>query len=130
MSIREQRRYKDKQRRGIIDLTGLSNNNEAPLHPLQRQRQHTTNTNRPLKATVGGSDSKPIFLTIAENRGSVYPEPPKLIDPDGNFEEQLEAEGATIIDSTTYYPQSRTTISKRSQTPQEHAAENGYYLER
>lgn len=44
-----------------------------------------------------------------------------LQDPDGQFEEELEAEGAFIIESTTRFPASGTTISKRSLTPKEWA---------
>jgi hypothetical protein len=57
---------------------------------------------------------------------------PELVDPDGQYEEELEAEGATVLNSTTYFPASKTTISKRSMTPEERAQERQgqYYLER
>ena len=66
---------------------------------------------------------------IEENKGSALPDEPDsdLPDPDGNFEEKLEKEGAFIIESKTYYPASKRTIVKRSQTPAEIAEERGYH---
>jgi hypothetical protein len=42
------------------------------------------------------------------------------------YEERLEAEGATIIDSTTFFPASNTRITKRSQTPEERAEQRTF----
>jgi hypothetical protein len=76
-----------------------------------------------------------MFMIASEDKGESYPHPqpyvPEDIEP--GYEEQLEAHGATIIDSTTYFPASRQSLSKRSMTPQEHAEQRtgtGYYLER
>lgn len=67
----------------------------------------------------------PVFIA-QEDKGSSYPQPyqPPEIEP--SYEEHLENTGATILDSTTYYPASKTIVSKRSMTPQEIAAERGY----
>jgi hypothetical protein len=40
-------------------------------------------------------------------------------DPEPDYEERLEAEGATVIESITHFPASNTTLTKRSQTPAE-----------
>lgn len=63
-------------------------------------------------------------FAISENRnkelqhGDPLPE-----DPEPNYLSQLEATGATIIKSETYFPQSRQTVTTRSLTPEEHRAE-------
>jgi hypothetical protein len=69
-----------------------------------------------------------VFIVAHEAKGSSYSEsyqPPTDIEP--GYEEYLEATGATIINSTTYFPASKTTISKRSQTPANVAEEMGYH---
>ncbi len=65
-----------------------------------------------------------VFAT-AENRNKElqHDNGPELVDPDGNYDEQLEATGATIIKSEVYFPASRTTITKRSLTRDESASE-------
>jgi hypothetical protein len=63
---------------------------------------------------------------VTEDKGTVYHEPDTPPDPDGDFEERLEAEGAFIINSTTYFPGSKTTITKKSYTPAEIAEQRGY----
>jgi hypothetical protein len=40
-------------------------------------------------------------------------------DSEPDYEERLEAEGATVIESITDFPASNTTLTKRSQTPAE-----------
>jgi hypothetical protein len=67
-----------------------------------------------------------IFITAHEDKGSSYPEPYQPPDPEPGYEEQLEATGATIIKSETYYPKSGITTNKRSMTHDEIADEGGY----
>lgn len=67
----------------------------------------------------------PIFIAH-EDKGSGYEEPYQPPDIEPGYEEHLENTGATIINSTTYYPGSKTTISKRSMTHDEIADERGY----
>ena len=67
-----------------------------------------------------------IFITVNEDKGSLYPEPYQPPDPEPLYEEQLEATGATIIKSETYYPKSGITTNKRSMTHDEIADQRGY----
>lgn len=73
----------------------------------------------PDKNSTFNNDSPVQFAE--EDRGLGYHEPVTPADPEGDYEERLEAEGATIIDSTTFFPASNTRITKRSQTPEERA---------
>ena len=56
----------------------------------------------------------PIHL-IEEDKGQGFKEPIMPPDPDNGFEEKLEAEGAFVINSTTYFPASKQTVTKKSQ---------------
>jgi len=77
-----------------------------------------------LGATEG--DMQPSIYIAHEDKGSSYPQPEQPPDIEPGELERLENSGATIIDSTTYYPASRTTVSKRSMTHDEIADERGY----
>ena len=70
-----------------------------------------------------GSNCDPIVETPI---GSLEPPTPPRT-PDGQFEEQLEAEGVTILNSTTYFPASKQTVTWKSKTPAEIAQEKGYF---
>lgn len=65
-----------------------------------------------------------IYIATRENlhkdleHGKPLPE-----DPDPNALLFYEAQGATILESTTYFPQSRQTVTTRSQTQDEIEAE-------
>lgn len=122
-------RLNSNKKERIIDLTDYGRHNTMPV-------VRETDDEIPVLRSINDSstdDIDPINF-IAEDSSQGYPQsqPINLVDPDGQYEEQLEAEGATIIDSTTYFPASKTTISKRSMTPEETAAERQgqYYLER
>jgi len=90
---------------------------------------------RLVRSTIGNErDSQMDFVvdTVPENKGLQSPEDEydEKYNPEPMEDERLEMEGAHIINSTTYYPASNTTITKRSLTPQEIAEERGYSLER
>jgi len=98
----------------IINLTDSGRNNTTPVirelrslsdPPTQADTINFINEDRDIGITVGYS-------------------PP---DPDGQFEEQLEAEGVTILNSTTYFPASKQTVTWKSKTPAEIAEEKGYF---
>jgi hypothetical protein len=72
------------------------------------------------------NNESPVQFVVEEDRGLGYHEPVTPADPEGDYEERLEAEGATIIDSTIFFPASNTRITKRSQTPEERAEERMY----
>jgi hypothetical protein len=107
----------------IIDLTDSNRNNSTPV--IRELRSMSD----PIQGRANDSIN---FVNAENNEKDLEHETLNLIDPDGQYEEQLEASGATILNSTTYYPDSRTTITKRSLTPEESAAERQqqYYLER
>jgi hypothetical protein len=71
--------------------------------------------------------SLPIFITY-EDKGSGYEQPYQPQDIESGFEESLENRGATVHDSTTYYPASGITTRKRSMTHEEIAEEKGYVI--
>lgn len=66
-----------------------------------------------------------ITFATAENHDKELPNNngPFPKDPNGYYDEHLETTGATIIKSKVYFPASKTTITKRSMTPQPHRAE-------
>jgi hypothetical protein len=114
----------------IIDLTDTSGNNsmsvvrELDQDPVTGMVTMRSITDPPKKG--GAFDDTPIHFT-EEDKGRGYKEPPALPDHDGDYEGQLEKEGAFIVESTTYYPASGTTVTRRSQTPAEIAEEKGYH---
>jgi hypothetical protein len=77
---------------------------------------------------LGAFADSPIGI-VPENKGYLESKIQRLQpqDPEPEFEERLEMEGATIIDSTTFFPASNTRLTKRSQTPAEIAEERGYH---
>lgn len=107
------------KRERVIDLTDIGRNNTMPVV-------------RELRSLSDQPVSDNVINFVNEDRDIGHSVSPDLQDPDGSYEEQLEAEGATIHESTTYYPASGTTITKRSMTPVESLAhkEREYYLER
>ena len=111
------------KRERVIDLTDIGRNNTTPVVRELR----SLNDLPPTQADAID------FVKEDRDIGTTNKQSPNLQDPDGPFfEEQLEAQGATILDSTTYYPASKISITKRSMTPEESAAERAgqYYLER
>ena len=108
-------RIPKKESVSVINLTDLGRNNSMPATKLKAVVDTGSTSN----------DVPPIFMTV-EDKGQSHPEPymPPEIEPQD--EERLENEGATILDSTTYYPASKISVTKRSQTPQEIAEERGY----
>lgn len=106
----------------IIDLTDSNRNNTTPVIRELRSMSDPI---------LGQANDSINFVN--EDRDIGHSMGPNLQDPDGNYEEELEAKGVTVLNSTTYYPASRTTITKRSMTPEESAAERQgqqYYLDR
>lgn len=88
----------------------------------------------PKSEHVGAFDSTGIIV-IPEDKGYLESKLQRQVlpeDPDGNYEDQLEASGATIIDSVTQFPASNTRLYKRSQTVEERAQEQefNYYNDR
>jgi hypothetical protein len=109
----------------VIDLTYIGHNNTMPvIRELEQDPVTSLVTMRsiidPDKNSAFGVNDSPIQFAD-EDRGRGYQEPVTPPDPEGDYEERLEAEGATIIDSTTFFPASNTRITKRSQTPEERA---------
>lgn len=121
------------KRDNVIDLTDSSRQNSTPVvreldvNPITGCRTYKVLSADAAAAAANDNEDVPIFIT-GEDKGQSHPEPyqPPEIEPQD--EERLEAGGATILDSTTYYPASNMSVSKRSQTPQERAAERGYSL--
>jgi hypothetical protein len=106
------RRITDKPlKHNIIDLTDSAMNNHTRVvrSRLDAKSEH-----------IGAFDSIGLAV-IPEDKGLAYSKPVEPQDPEDGYEERLEAEGATIIDSTTFFPASNTRITKRSQTPEERA---------
>jgi hypothetical protein len=114
----------------IIDLTDTGRRNKTSVV------RDTQDDFMPAKVrSLNDAPTPPsrIITVVDEDKDlGRIPQGPNLVDPDSQFEEQLEAGGATIISSETYFPASRTTITKRSMKPEEHRAEQdrAYYLER
>lgn len=110
------RRITDKEQGNqIIDLTDTGSHNQMKVvrSKLDSKSDH-----------LGAFAESPIEI-ISEDKGFIkikFPQQPE--DPEPDFEERLEAEGATIIDSTIFFPASNTRITKRSQTPVERRAPN------
>jgi hypothetical protein len=82
-------------------------------------------------ASTEGDDIPFIVVTSAENNHkdnglSAKYQAPIPQDPEESYEEYLESTGATVINSTTYFPASGITTTKRSQTHDEIAKERGY----
>ena len=120
----KRRRIPNERKEGIIDLTDFGNRNKTSVTRETRFRLD------PKSDYIGVIDSSAIHV-IPEDKGLAYSKPLELQDPEDSFEEQLETEGASIIESTTYFPASGTTVTKRSQTVEERAEErmfdNHYY---
>jgi hypothetical protein len=131
----------------IINLTDSHRRNSTPairqmdisVNPVTGTHTYTPTSRRrnPTNPNdmLSDSGSTTTFMIVPEDKGDglstskeQYQPPPT--DPEPNADELLEAAGATILDSTTYFPASKQSLSKRSMTPAEHAAERGYYLER
>ena len=110
------------KRENVINLIDTGRNNITPVTKVKAAIDSGNNSTN--------YDVLPIFITGEDKGQSVHPEPytPPEIEP--QEEERLENLGATVLDSTTYYPASKISISKRSQTPQERAEERGYSLDR
>jgi hypothetical protein len=132
MMTKNSRRIRKKEEE-IIDLLDYGNHNTMPvIRELEQDPVTGLVTMRSVTDSAHGKDSafndSPVHFVAEEDRGQGYKkEPDPIPDPDGNYEEQLENEGAFIINSTTYYPASGTTVTKKSQTPAEIAEERGYH---
>jgi hypothetical protein len=119
-----------KREEEIIDLTDIGHNNSMPVireldqDPVTGLVTMRSITDSPTKNNA--FNDTPIHF-VEEDKGQGYPEPYTPADPEPEADERLEMEGAQIIDSTTYYPESRTTITKKSKTPAEIAEERGYH---
>jgi hypothetical protein len=117
----------------IIDLTDIGHNSSMPVireldqDPVTGLVTMRSATDPPKQG--GAFNDTPIHF-VEEDKGQGYPEPYTPPDPEPEADERLEMEGAFIINSTTYYPASKTTITKKSQTPAEIAEERGYSLQR
>jgi hypothetical protein len=99
------------QKDEVIDLTDGAGTNQMKVvrSKLDSKSEH-----------LGAFADSPIHI-IPEDKGYLES---KLLrkmpeDPEPDFERQLEAEGAQVIESITHFPASNTTLIKRSQTPAE-----------
>jgi hypothetical protein len=72
-----------------------------------------------------GNNNTPIFIIANEDKGSGYKQPYQPTDIEPGYEEGLKSGGATVHSSTTYYPASKVTTTKRLVTHDEIAAERG-----
>jgi hypothetical protein len=100
----------------VIDLTDTSGNNHTPV--IRELEQDPVTGCVTVRAAIDPPKNKYLEgQVIPEDRGLAYSKPQEPEDPEGNCEEQLEAEGAT----TTFFPASNTRITKRSQAPEERA---------
>ena len=106
----------------VIDLTDTSGNNHTPV--IRELEQDPVTGCVTVRAAIDPPKNKyldgfegSVIQVIPEDRGLAYSKPQEPEDPEGNCEEQLEAEGAT----TTFFPASNTRITKRSQAPEERA---------
>jgi hypothetical protein len=123
MTTRKQR----EKREDIIDLVDFSGMNRT-----NAIRDTSPRSRLDLKTDyLGGFDSSGIEV-IPEDRGYSDSKQQKSepADPEPQEDERLEAEGAQIINSSTYFPASKTTLTKRSQTPEERAMERERERER
>jgi hypothetical protein len=123
-SSRSSKAIKRREEEVIIDLTDSGNHNTMPvIRELEQDPVTGLVTMRsiidPDKNSTFNNDSPIQFAE--EDRGTAYPQRADPPDPEGDYEERLEAEGATILESTTFFPASNTRITKRSQTPEERA---------
>lgn len=125
--MKRRRIFNKEPKEEIIDLTDSGNRNKTSVI----RADNTRSILDPKSEHVGAFEASGI-LVIPEDKGLAYSKPYEPQDPDGDFEERLEAEGAFIIDSTTYFPASKTRITKRSQTVEERAQERefNYYNDR
>jgi hypothetical protein len=92
--ITNTRQQKKEER--IVNLTYIGRHNRMPVvRELEADDGTTTTTilsiNDP-SSPIKGNDSPIHFVT--ENKDLRYSNIPNLVDPDGNYEEQLEATGA------------------------------------
>ena len=96
----------------LIDYSGMNRTSAIDTRPRSRLDLKTD--------YLGGFDSSGIEV-ISEDRGYSDSKKQRLEpeDPEPRSEEGLEAEGASIIQSSTYFPASKTTLTKRSQTVEE-----------
>jgi hypothetical protein len=78
-------------------------------------------------AAEGNVEPMIFFASEDQSKGPSHPEAyqPPEIEP--GYEEHLENRGATLIESTMYYPATKTTVSKRSMIHDEIADERGYH---
>lgn len=106
----------------IIDLTDIGRHNTMPVV----RRELRSMNDPPTQAdTINVINEENYEKGLGQPREYIPP------DPEPGEDERLENEGATIIHSTTYFPASGKTISKRSQTPEESMANREqYYLDR
>jgi hypothetical protein len=74
-----------------------------------------------------GNNNEPVFITANEDKGSGYRLPYEPTDIEPGYEKGLESTGATVVNSTTYYPASGVTTTKRSMTHEERRSESEYY---
>lgn len=110
------RKYNNRQPKKdhVIDLTDTSRRNSMPvIRELDINPVTGCETVRVRAATDSGtSNDFSMFITVEDKGENPYPEPYPPQDPEPEYEERLEAEGATIHDSTTYFPASNRTLSR------------------
>jgi hypothetical protein len=112
---------RDLDKHQVIDLTdtGIHNQMKTIRSRLDSKSEH-----------IGAFNDSPIDI-IPEDKGYIESKMQRQMpqDPEPEFEESLEAEGATVLESITYFPASNTRLTKKSQTPAEIARERGYDFE-
>jgi hypothetical protein len=116
MTTRKQR----EKREDIIDLDDFSGMNRT-----NAIRDTSPRSRLDLKTDYLGEFDSSGIEVIPEDRDYSYSKQqrPEPEDPEPMEDERLEAEGAQIINSSTYFPASKTTLTKRSQTVAERAEE-------
>lgn len=105
----------------IIDLTDTGRRNKTSVvRDTNTTATEFSTINRIRSLSDAPSPPSNIIHLVDEDKdlGLIQQQGPNLVDPDGRYEEELEASGATVLNSTTYFPASRTTITKRSRTPE------------
>jgi hypothetical protein len=83
-----------------IDLSDIGNRNKTSVI----RADDTRSILDPKSEHVGAFDSTGVIV-IPEDKGYIESRLERQVpeDPDGNYEEQLEAEGAILLESTTFF---------------------------
>jgi hypothetical protein len=123
-------RLRNKKER-VIDLTDIGRRNHMPVLREGESTEEDPIMIRSLNDQPSEAIDAVNFIDDNINIGHTKTQGYTPPDPEPYEDERLENEGATIHYSTTYYPASNQTITKRSMTPEKSMAERQeQYLER